>query len=131
MNKINSGRWSPTGDGVSAQRVAAGIRANPQAFTADLDPERIFVAIAGRSGSYRKKEDIDRLLEQLELDIPYKHDVTEEGYPDRFLYQDEEIHRSVFDGLVDVVNTVYPLVEEVEEAEVKQTKKTKGEDRPF
>jgi hypothetical protein len=119
MVEINSGRWTPGGDGVIAQRVAAGIRCNPEAFVDDLKPEQIFVAITGREGCYRKKEDVDRILEQIGLDIAYMHDAaSDEAEVDCFIWQDADEHRRIFDNLVDVVDTVYPLPEEDEQEEV-------------
>lgn len=130
LSIINSGRWSPAGDGITAQRVAAGIRSHPAQFVDELKPEQIFVAIVGRNGSYRSKKDVDRILSDLGLDISYQHDVTNTDIKVEFLiWKDEKTHERLFDALTKVVDTVYPLPEEEESDE--EVSETKGDSRPF
>ena len=125
MDKINCGRyWN---EKLSGLNIACGIRANLDELSKVLPPEAIFVAVTGRNGDYREKDDVDQLIDRLGLDVAYKHDLRGDN-PNALLYGDIEIHQSLFDGLVQYVDDVYPLPES-EETEV--VSETKGDDRPF
>lgn len=119
MKKINSGLWpscNPT-------QVAAGIRGNILELSKVLPSEVIFVAITGRDGRYREKFDVDKLLHKLGLEVPYQHNVTNEGKADALLYGDEGIHSSIFDRLLKYMYDVFPVPNDDVSEE--------GDERPF